>query len=344
MENTQQGPNPSKIMQIGMGFMASKTLLTAVKLNLFTLLAEQPLSGSAIKEKLSLHQRGLYDFLDALVSFGFLNRTGIKETAVYSNAEDTDLFLDAKKPPYLGGILVMANERLYPFWGDLEAGLKTGLPQNEVKSGGRKVFEELYADPHRLEIFVNAMAGIQMGNFMMFSNAFDFAGYKTCCDMGGAGGFLAAHIAMSNPHMNCITYDLAPVEPIAKKNIAHFGLTDRVKVLTGDFFTNDFPKVDVITMGNILHDWDEANKIVLMKKAYDALPEGGAFVAIENVIDNERSVNSFGLLMSLNMLIETESGFDYSGSDFEGWAKQAGFKKVVIMPLAGPSSAAIAYK
>ncbi|MNY39071.1 O-methyltransferase [compost metagenome] len=97
-------------------------------------------------------------------------------------------------------------------------------------------------------------------------------------------------------------------------------------------------------MGNILHDWDEKTKLMLIRKAYDALPEGGAFVAIEGIIDDDRNKNAFGLMMSINMLIETGSGFDYTFADFNKWAKEIGFRSTSLLPLAGPTSAAIAYK
>jgi len=127
--------DPSKIMQIGMGFWASKTLLTAVNMELFTYLSSGELSGKEIQKKLGLHDRGLYDFLDTLVALGFLKRSGLKETAIYANSDDANLFLDKNKPNYVGGMLEMANNRLYPFWGTLEEGLKTGKPQNETKFG-----------------------------------------------------------------------------------------------------------------------------------------------------------------------------------------------------------------
>jgi hypothetical protein len=111
-----------------------------------------------------------------------------------------------------------------------------------------------------------------------------------------------------------------------------------------DFFNDPIPLADIVTMANILHDWDEETKLMLMKKAYDALPEGGAYVAIENIIDNERRQNVFGMMMSLNMLIETGKGFDYTFADFNKWAKKIGFKSTALLPLAGPTSAAIAYK
>ena len=341
---TQKQVDPSKIMQVGTGFMATKTLLTAVKMELFTILAKRKLSATEIQTRLGLHSRSLYDFLDALVALGFLKRTGLKETAFYSNSEDTELFLDKNKPSYMGGILEMCNNRLYPFWNDLENGLKTGLPQNETKNGGKPIFEAVYADPNKLREFVSAMGGVQMGNFMAFAKQFDFTNYKTLCDIGGAGGLLSAQVSMNNDHMQCTTFDLPPVEPIAKENLRNMGLSEKVTVKSGDFFTDDFPKADVITMGNILHDWGKADKIILIRKAYDVLPMGGSLVVIENIIDDHRSENAFGLLMSLNMLIETSEGYDFSAADFEVLAKEAGFKHVNVMPLTGPTSAAIAIK
>lgn len=337
--------SPEHIMQIGMGFWASKTLLTAIKFKLFTHLAGGSLSGEEIKNKLGLHPRSLYDFLDTLVALGFLERTGLKETARYSNTADTDFFLDKNKPAYIGGILEMGNDRLYRFWGDLEDGLITGKAQNEMKySNSGNQFDDFYAKTESLTEFLNAMAGVQMGAFMAFANKFDFSKYKTLCDAGGANGALSVQVALNQPHMQCISYDLAAVEPVAKANIGKFNLGNRVQTRAGDFFKEAIPMADVITMGNILHDWNEEEKIALLKRVYDSLPAGGAFVCIENIIDNDRRKNAFGLMMSLNMLIETKGGFDFTFSDFEGWAKKAGFTKTELLPLAGPTSAAIAYK
>jgi hypothetical protein len=287
--------------------------------------------------------RHLFDFLDALAAFGFLHRDGLLETASYSNSLDTDTFLDKKKPSYIGGLLEMLNNRLYGFWGNLEEALLTGLPQNEAKRS-EDFFGLIYKDQNKLREFINAMSGIQMGNFMTFAQKFDFSKYKTLTDVGGSAGLLSLMVAKHQPHMSCTTFDLPPVEPIAKETIQHFQLADRVKTQSGDFFADAFPKADIVTMGNILHDWDEEKKIMLMKKAWEALPDGGAFIAIEGVIDDERKQNAFGLMMSLNMLIETGTGFDYTFADFNRWAKTTGFKSTSLLPLAGPSSAAIAYK
>jgi precorrin-6B methylase 2 len=336
--------DPMHIMQTGMGFFASKTLLTAVKLELFTLLASRPLPGKQIKTELGLQERGLYDFLDSLVALGFLQRTGYKESAVYSNSADTDLFLDKCKLSYVGGLLEMANSRLYPFWNYLEEGLKSGNPQNEIRTGRTTLFDEIYSDKEKTREFVNAMGGAQTGNFIQFSKSFDFSNYHTLCDIGGAGGQLSAQVVLNNPHMKCISFDLQPVVPIALENMSKMGIADKVDIRAGDFFNDPFPHADIITMGNILHDWNMEDKKKLIGKAYEALPKGGSLVIIENIIDDERRENVFGLLMSLNMLIETPGGFDFTGADFTGWAKEAGFETTRIIPLTGASSAAIATK
>lgn len=340
--------NPSKIMQVGMGFWASKVLLTAVKFRLFTLLARQPLSARKIMQelKLSCSERHVYDWLDTLVSLGFLERKGLLENAVYSNAEDTDFFLDKNKRSYMGGILEMADSRLYKFWNDLDEGLMTGKPQNEAKESGGNMFffEDLYKDEAALQQFMDAMSGIQTGNFMALTKQFDFNKYQTLLDIGGADGWLSIQVCLNHPDIQCISFDLPPVAPVAQKKIDSFGLSNRIKVVGGDFMKNILPKADLITMGNILHGLDEETKQELVQKVYDTLPESGAFMAIENIIDNDRRQNTFGMLMSLNMLIENGDAFDYTLNDFERWAKAAGFKKVELLPLAGPTSAAIAYK
>src|SRR6476620_4405858 len=308
--------SPDHILQIGFGFWASKTLLSAVELELFSRLADGPKTGLELQGAMGLHPRGTYDFLDTLVALGLLQRDGSGETGKYSNTPSTALFLVKQSPMYIGGILEMANARLYRFWGDLTEALRTGRPQNEIKHSGKPMFEELYADPDRLEQFMRAMPGVSRGNFHALAEKFDFSRYETVCDVGGATGELCVALARQHPYLRCTSFDLPVVAPIAEEAIAGAGLSDRVQVASGDFLADPLPRADVITMGLILHDWNLERKLQLIRAAYDALPEGGAFIVIENLIDDARRVNAFGLLMSLNMLIEFGDAFDFTGADF----------------------------
>jgi hypothetical protein len=335
-----QPPSPEKILQTGLAFWPAKTLLSAIELGVFTELAGGAETLEGLRTRLGLHPRAARDFFDTLVALGFLSR----QDGRYANTAETDLFLDRRKPSYVGGILEMANARLYRFWGELTEALKTGQPQNEVKSGGPGMFETLYAEPARLKQFLEAMPGISRGANMAIARQFPWDSYRTFVDVGTAQGDLAAQIALTNPHLTGQGFDLPEVGPIFTEYVHGLGLSGRLAFAPGSFFTDPLPQADVILMGHILHDWDLSEKKMLVVKAYEALPKGGALVVYESIIDDDRSKNAFGLMMSLNMLIETTGGFDYTGADCEGWMKDAGFTATRTEPLIGPDSMVVGIK
>ena len=336
--------NPSAILQTAFSFWSSKVLLTAVEFGLFTRLGGRRITGAELGAELNLHPRAIADFFDTLVALRFLGRVGDGPGSLYFNPPEAALYLDQASPRYVGGILVMLNARLFKYWHDLPEALRTGKPQNEVKHGQKGVFEELYADLPKLEQFLGAMTGLSRINFEAFAGKFDFSRYQTLCDVGGATGLLCIEAAKKHSHLKCISFDLPPVEPIAQRHIAAAGLSSRIRTAGGDFFKESLPKADVITMGMILHDWNLEKKMHLIRLAYDALPTGGALVAIEALIDDARRENAFGLLMSLNMLIEFGDAFDFSGADFRKWCGEVGFKRFEIVRLNDTHAAAIAYK
>jgi hypothetical protein len=338
--STEHAVTPEHILQVGLGFWASKTLLSAVELELFTELAKHSETGHEVAARLGLHPRSARDFLDALVALGFLQRTG----STYANTPSADLFLDKRKPSYIGGMLEMANHRLYGFWNHLTEALRTGLPQNEAKAGGPSFFAALYADPARLRGFLQAMTGISHGANLTIAATFPWQKYETFVDVGTAQGDLAVQVARAHAHLTGVGFDLAEVAPIFEEYAEQNGVDRRVTFMPGDFFEDPLPKGDVVMMGHILHDWDLAQKQTLIRKVYDTLPAGGAFIVYDSIIDDDRRQNAFGLLMSLNMLIETPGGFDYSGADCIAWMKAAGFREVRVEHLVGPDSMVIGVK
>jgi O-methyltransferase domain/Dimerisation domain len=331
---------PDHIMRLGLGFWASKTLLSAVELGLFTALAQGSMPAETIGERLNLHPRGVRDFLDALVSLGILERSG---EGLYGNTPEANMFLDRAKPAYIGGMLEMANTRLYPFWGSLTEALRTGRPQNEAKSGGN-FFETLYADPQRLEEFLSAMTGLSLGAARQIAQKFPWGDYRTFIDIGGAQGGVSVQVALAHSHLTGGIFDLPAVGPVFEKYVAQHGLQDRLRFYPGDFFNDQLPSADVLVMGHILHDWNMEEKRMLLKKAFDALPSGGALIVYEALIDDDRRENTLGLLMSLNMLIETPGGFDYTGADCTRWMREAGFRETRVEHLVGPDSMVIGIK
>lgn len=331
---------PEHIMQVGLGFWASKTLLSAVELGVFSTLAGAPADLPTLQEKLGLHPRSGRDFLDALVALKLLER----DNGIYSNTEEADLFLDRTKPSYIGGVLEMANARLYGFWGSLTEALRTGEVQNESKGEGQDPFTAMYADPKLLRGFLGAMSGISAGAAHAIATKFPWRDYKSFMDLGSAQGMVPATLAGAHLHLAGIGFDLPPVKPVFEEFIAHRGVSDRVRFHGGSFFEDPLPKADVIIMGHILHDWDLAQKKLLLGKVFDALPNGGAVIVYDAIIDDDRRKNAFGLLMSLNMLIETPGGVDYTGADCQAWMREAGFSQTQVEPLVGPDSMVIGLK
>ncbi|MFQ5918470.1 MAG: methyltransferase [Thermoplasmata archaeon] len=333
-------PDPGPIIQLGLGFWGSKALLSAVELGLFTELAKAgPLTEEELRKSLDLHPRSAQDFFDALVALGMLDR----KDGRYRNTPTTAAFLDRDGPGYLGGMLEMASARLYGFWGELTEGLRTGRPQNEIKHGG-DAFETLFKDAAQVEAFMQAMTGLSMGANMAIAQRFAWDEYQTFVDVGGAQGGLAVQVALAHEHLTGGNFDLPVVQPFFEKYVASFGLTDRLRFQVGDFFKDPLPQTDVLVMGHVLHDWNLGQKKHLIRAAYDALPEGGALIVYEAIIDDGRRENAVGLLASLNMLIETEGGFDFTGADCQGWLREAGFGKTEVTHLAGPDSMVVGYK
>jgi O-methyltransferase domain/Dimerisation domain len=328
-------------MQVALGFFASKALLSATELGLFSELADGALTLETISSRLGLHARGARDFLDALVALGVLERHG----NFYSNTPDSDEFLVRGKPEYIGGILEMANTRLYGFWGSLTEALKTGLPQNEAKpkQGGNQ-FDAIYSDPARLRQFLSAMTGLSVLAAQSLAAKFRWSEYGSFVDIGCAQGAVPVQLALAHPHLDARGFDLAEVGPVFKEYVAAFGLEDRVLFHPGSFFRDPLPSADVLIMGHILHDWDLDTKRMLVAKAYDALPSGGALVVYDCMIDDDRRQNSFGLLASLNMLIETPGGFDYTGAECRRWMREAGFRNTRVEHLLGPEFMALGVK
>jgi hypothetical protein len=332
---------PDAIMQLGLGFWGSKALLTAVELGVFSLLATAgPLEGDALREQLGLHPRSWADFFDALVALGMLQRADGR----YANTPATEVFLDRAKPSYLGGILEMANARLYPFWGSLTEALRTGSPQNEAKGGGDDPFVAIYADPAGLAQFAASMTGLSAGVAMALAAKFPWADHSSVIDIGCAEGAVPVQVALAHEHLRGGGFDLAPLRPIFDNYVARAGLADRLSFTAGDFFTDALPTADVLVLGHILHDWDLDKKKLVLQKAYAALPEGGALIVYDAIIDDDRRSNAFGLLMSINMLIETPGGFDYTGAQCRTWMSEAGFKDSYVQHLAGPDSMVVGIK
>ena len=326
------------ILDVANAFWASKTLLSAVELSVFTELGRGPVPLEPLQQRLGLHPRAARDFFDALVALGFLQRDG----NVYRNAPDAAAFLDKAKPEYIGGLLELFNERLYAHWGRLTDSLRSGQPQSGAGDGD--VFAELYSSPERMRCFLSAMTGISLAAARTIASQFPWAQHRIVFDIGTAQGCLPVQIALAHGHITGGGMDLPKVGALFQDYVQEHGLSDRLRFVPGDMFKDDWPRADVYVLGHILHGWGLDDKRALVARAQRALPSGGALIVYDAMIDNERKENVFGLLMSLNMLVETNDGADYTPAECCEWLREAGFREVRVEKLPGADSMAIGIK
>ena len=330
---------PDRIMAIGHGFKAAKALLSAVELGLFTTLAQGPVDAEVPRQRLKLDGRGARDFFDALVALKLLERDNAGR---YANTREAALYLDRRQATYIGGELEFANARQFGPWAKLTCALRSGRPQSGARA--KADYDAYYSDPDTIENVIRGMTGGTVLAARALAHKFPWANYRTLMDIGTAQGCLPAHIADAHPHLVGGGFDLPPLRPYFEAYVNERGLADRVSFTAGDFFRDPLPPADVIVIGRVLHNWDLATKKMLLAKAHAALSPGGALIVYERLIDDARRENAAGLLASLNMLVMTAGGFDFTSADCMAWIREAGFHDIRAAPLTSEISMVVGSK
>lgn len=331
---TPDTSRPAGILRLANSFCDAKALLTAVELGLFTTLNAGPASEVEIREALGLHGRGLSDWLDLLVELGLLDRKGDK----FQNASGPDRYLVRGQESYIGGFIERSNRNLYPAWGRLSEALRTGAPQ----SGSD--FETVIQNPKILAQFINSMDALTRTLGPQLLEAWDgWTGYGSVLDVGGCRGGLAAQIVKGHPHLAGAVFDLPQMEPFFNELVADAGLTEKMTFHGGSFFTDPLPSADIVVMGHVLHDWDRDQREALVLKAYDSVNPGGVLLVYDRMLDRTSS-RIENLVISLDMLLVTDGGSEYTVGELRSHAEKAGFTKVTDRLLGDDDTLVIAHK
>jgi SAM-dependent methyltransferase len=319
------GADPAAIKRLGNAFCAAKLLLTAADLGVFSTLEREPATAARLAATLEVHPRGIPDFLTALVALGLLARDGDR----YRNTEATSQLLIPGKDSYVGGYLRRADRMLYPAWAKLGDAIRTGRPQ------AADAFAAMSADPAKLKAFLDMMDSVNGRLVPDLLAAFPWERYRTVADVGGARGNLLARLAQAYPHLSGVVFDLPAIGPAATEHLTALGVADQVRFQPGDFFADPMPAADVVILGHVLHNWAPEERAMLVKKAYDAVPAGGALLVYDAMLE-PGSTDLDKILVSLNMLLVTEGGSEYTTEDCQTWLSSAGFHDLVVRPL-GPN-------
>ncbi|WP_245589456.1 acetylserotonin O-methyltransferase [Amycolatopsis balhimycina] len=325
--------DPVALKRLGNAFCEAKLLLTATELGLFTVLDAGPATAEEVRAALKLGERGVRDFLDALVALGLLERTDGR----YRNGPAAGQFLVRDKESYAGGFLERANRMLYPAWGNLTEALRTGAPQAQAP------YSAVAANPAKLTAFLSMMDSVNGLLVPDIDRAFPWAEVRTVADIGGARGNLAGLLARNHDTLRGTVFDLPALNEAANAHLAGLGVADRVTFQPGDFFADELPTADVLILGHVLHNWSPEQRKQLVELCYAALEPGGALLVYDAMLDDEPGSIS-KLLVSLNMLLVTEGGSEYPVGECLGYLADAGFRTTGSHPIGADNTLVIGYK
>jgi 3-hydroxy-5-methyl-1-naphthoate 3-O-methyltransferase len=363
-------PSPDPIFQMLTGFWVSKSLMTAVELEVFTKLAGKSVNMQQLQKILEMENRPAKVFSTALVSLGLLSKVERRTSSngnimvandeqteeqndynyYYSNSHLADTFLVKGKPGYMGDIISMFDKRLYKSWDKLNQSLKTNKPIVQEEGGdAESIWNQAKSNQaiEQMKKFTHAMHGLSIGPAMTLTKVFDFSTYNKMMDVGGGSGVYSIQVVKENPNMHAVILDVNAVCQVANGYIERFNLQDKIQTQPLDFFKEDLPEgCDLALLSHILHDHSEEKGRLLLKKIYDSLVTGkkGAVIISEWLLNDEKTGPQASALMGLNMIVETTGGRNYSFVEISEMLMGAGFNDIEKRPLAGPAEIVIGYK
>jgi precorrin-6B methylase 2 len=328
------------IMDIAMGFAASQTLFTATQLDLFTRLSNHPATIEEIAEELSAPYRPVEMLVVGCAAAGLLEKKGDR----YSNSLISETYLVRDKTTYMGGFLYFTERRMYPAFARLRTAIETNKPQTYDADKEDRMAIAL-RNPKAARTGTLGMHGLTIAAGYALAEAVDFTPYHKILDLGGGSGALCIPIAIKYPHIEAIIVDLPLVCQAAEEVITQYGVSNQVKTYPGDFFKGGFPEgADVVLLSQVLHDWGKEECLIILKNAIETLPQGGKIIINEWVIKDEKTGPLAAAMLSLTMLIDTESGSNYTGNEISEMLKKVGFVDTAVQPLIGPNGIVTATK
>ncbi|MFB6437000.1 methyltransferase [Streptomyces sp. NPDC056411] len=325
------------VKRLSNAFCHAKLLLTAGELGLFEDLQRHGPSGQEeLSARVGLHPRAARDFLHGLVLLGLLDQ----EDGRYRNSPVASATLVPGGPDHIGGFLHRANHMLYPAWGKLTDAVTTGRPQT-AGAQDTGAFLRMLNDPAQRTQYLKMMDSANGLVAPHLAEAYDWGSVGEVLDVGGCRGNLVSQLMLRFPDLHAAVYDLAPLADAFAEHTERLGVAGRAAFHGGDFFRAEPLPVtaDVVVMGHVLHNWSPEQRAYLVKKAYAAVRPGGALLIYDAVLPEEPA-DLARTLVSLNMLLVTEGGSEYTAAECHQWLSDAGCQDISTRPL-GPTDTLI---
>ncbi|KFZ76912.1 hypothetical protein ED92_40220 [Amycolatopsis sp. MJM2582] len=332
-------------MQIADGFRIAKVLAVALELEIFANLRDGgTTTAEEFSERYRIHRRPARMLLAACASLGLLDRVDGR----YRNSAISEEFLVPGKRYYFGDLVRFTDRREYGAWDRLEWAIRNNRPTTWDPDSTEET--DLFSgDGAMLDMFWSMLSSGAMYTARSLAASFDFRPYDRLLDVGGAAGAFCIELCSHYSRLEATVYDLEFVCEGARKAISEAGLSDRIDTHAGDFFQQELPSgYDLMLLSNVLHDWGEGDNRKLLGKCHAALADGGTLLIAESFVNDDETGPVAGAISSLNMLIETTEGQNYTRAEYTAWLTEAGFIDVrtagLIIDAPGANGLLVAQK
>jgi acetylserotonin O-methyltransferase len=333
-------PDPSPVTDLIDAFRRSKAMFTAVSLGVFDILANGPADLDTLAHRIKAKPGALERLLDACVGLGFLR----KQDGKYSNQPIADVYLTSNSPNTLTGYIEYSDAVLYKMWEHLDDAVREGSHRwRQTFDFEGPIFSHFFRTDASMRTFMRGMHGFGQLSSPHVVKAFDLSGFRRIVDLGGGTGHLVIAACERYPELRGAVFDLPRMMPIAREEVELSPAKSRIELLGGDFFRDDLPVADLYTVCRVLHDWSEEKIGILLRKVYAALPEGGALLIAERLLDDDKTGPTNATMQSLNMLVATE-GRERNMAEYETLLRQTGFGKVEARKTGSPVDAVMGWK
>ena len=311
-----QTPSARTVMDMAMAFQASRILLTACELDLFTILAGKRLSAAQAARAMKTNTRATDRLLRALTAIGLLQ----VQRNRFSNTPVAELCLVRGKREFLGGLLHAVH--LWDSWSTLTRAVRKGT---SVAPGPMHARSRDWTKP-----FIAAMHWRAARQAPAVLDLLDLRGVSRVLDVGAGSGAYAMAFARAGQDTRVVAFDLPKVLRLTRSYVADAGLLKKVSFVAGDYNRDAFGRgFDVVFLSAIVHINSPAENVDLVRRCAAALNPGGQLVVQDFVMDKPRTQPAFGALFALNMLVNTEAGDTYTEAEIRGWMKRAGLARIV---------------
>ena len=320
--------NPGTLLEMSGYYWKTCALHAAVKLDVFSVLDQAPLSAEEVANNCLCSVDGMQRLLNAMAALGLV----VKDRERYSNAPSASNYLSRSSENYIG-FMMMHHYHLVPSWHELDISVKSGQPARKSPS---------HSDEERRESFLMGMFNIAMNLAPRVVPLLDLSSKKHLLDLGGGPGTYAVHFCQANPDLKATVFDLPTTQPFAEKIISRFNMTGRIEFSAGNFITDDIGQgYDVAWLSHILHGESLSDSQILIDKTVKALNPQGMIVIHEFILDDDMAGPLFPALFSLNMLLGTPAGRSYSETQLSEMLKKAGASRIERIRFDSPNDSSL---